>query len=128
MRAKRTDKSQAAIVNKLRDAHIQTIVTNMGDDFPDLICAYMGSWTLVEVKEMDGGSLSRGQLEFFAGAWGRCAVVTDFDSAYKAITTGQGLVTPKQQERIFAWLQKNPTQESVRIKKFMALIQGSPGS
>lgn len=123
MRAKRTDKNQASIVADLRKAGIQVIVTNMGDNYPDLMCARY-QWVLVEIKQPDG-SLDRGQLEFLRDARGHVAVATTFTEAYRAVMNPQSYaITPKKQERIAFWLSQNPAQETLAVKKFFKIIEG----
>ena len=126
MRAKRTDKNQAEIVEHLRAVGVQTIVTNMGNDFPDLLCgaSCWNGWTLLEVKQ-PSGCLDRGQLEFLRDATGAVAVVTDVDEATFAVLSGDGLLGESDREQIAKWLIRNPDQETVSVKKFRKLINGT---
>ena len=122
MRAKRTDKNQASIVADLREAGIQVIVTNMGDNYPDLMCARY-QWVLVEIKQPDG-NLKRGQLEFLRDARGYVGVATNFAEAYRLINSPSAYaLTPAEQDYIAAWLSQNPTQETLAVKKFFKIIE-----
>ena len=120
MRAKRTDKNQAEIVKLLRRHYGQVIVTNMGDDFPDLLCGSNGGWTLLEVKQPNG-CLDRGQLKFLSEAHGAVAVVTNIDEAINALWDADTL-NDEQKVRIAHWLIRNPDQETLSVKKFRAVI------
>lgn len=115
---KRTDKNQAEIVDALRKAGVQVIITNFGQDFPDLLCGHQGQWMLVEVKQPDG-SLDRGQLEFIAKAGGEVAVVTTIAEALDVFRPSRILwgIGDAVQE----WLIKNPTQKSLSVKKYRKL-------
>ena len=121
MRAKRTDKSQAEIVRELRKRGVQVIVTNFGNDFPDLLCGRHGQWFLIEIKEKDG-DLSRGQLEFLAEANGYTGVATDADEAFYIIEAW-GHLSRAKQVILSKWLIRNPSQQSLSVKKFTALMQ-----
>jgi len=119
VRAKRTDKSQSAIVKQLRQRGAQVIVTNFGNDFPDLLIG-LAHWSLVEIKEADG-DLSRGQLQFLSDAKGRVGVATNFDDALE-IAAGVGHLTLLQKEAITKWLYLNHSQQSLSVRKFFKLI------
>lgn len=116
---KRTDKNQAEIVDALRKVGVQVIITNFGQDFPDLLCGYLGEWRLVEVKQPNG-SLDRGQLEFIANARGVVQVITTIDEAMDMFARGDfnALVT---QHRVHQWLLANPNQKSLSVKKYRNL-------
>jgi hypothetical protein len=118
MRAKRTDKNQAGIVDALRD-HFQVIVTNMGDAYPDLMVGFDGFWHLLEVKQPNG-CLDRGQLEFMANSIGPVSVVTNEQEAIDAIY--EGGISGNQRGQIHIWLIKNPTQDTLSVRKFRAVI------
>lgn len=123
MRNKRTDKNQKSIVAKLRDAGIQVIVTNMGDNYPDLMCARY-QWVLVEIKQPDG-DLKRGQLEFLSNAKGYIGVVVNFEQAYALIMKpSTHALSPGEQDRIAGWLIRNPTQQTLAVNKFFKIING----
>ena len=122
--AKATDKSQSKIVNELRQAHIQVeVMSSAGNDFPDLLCCGPRGWVLLEVKELDGGKLKRGQIEFISRAKGFVSVVTE---PWEAVSTVQDPVSlcimRHQKDRLAAWLTQNPNQQEMRIKKFFELI------
>lgn len=118
---KRTDRSQLDIVKDLRARGVQVIVTNFGSSFPDLLIGYrLRNWLLVEVKEPNG-CFDRGQLQFLADACGPVAVATTADEAAFALHEGKALQT-SQKDKIAAWLLRNPTQETLSVKKFRAVI------
>lgn len=121
---KRTDKSQKDIVDALRKSGVQVIVTNFGQDFPDLLCGYRAvsepGWVLIEIKEPDG-SLDRGQLEFIANAKGRVGVATTFDEALALVRATDG-ISLLGKDAIDQWLLKNPTQGQLSVKKFRKVI------
>lgn len=120
--AKKVDRSQPAIVDELRKRGVQVHVTNFGNDFPDLLCSGRAGWVLVEVKE-PGGDLSRGQLEFIAEAKGHVGVATDADEAVALVNFPMlESIAPGKQDRIAAWLVRNPTQKSLSIRKFREVI------
>lgn len=121
--AKRNDANQKAIVSDLRDLGIQVILTHrVGEDFPDLLCGW-NNWTLLEIKNTEGSSLHRGQLHFLADARGFVAVVCDSDSAIQAVTDPrEHCLSNSQQERIVAWLVRNPNQETLSVRKFFDLV------
>jgi hypothetical protein len=119
--AKRTDFNQKEIVDELRSRGVQTVLTNFGENFPDLLCGYMGDWTLIEVKQPDG-SLDRGQLDWLSIARGRVGVATTPTEAV-VLAIGPG-ISEVEKDRIAAWLIKNPTQQSLSVKKFRKLING----
>ena len=122
MRKKRTDKNQSGIVSEMRQLQIQVIISNFGDDFPDLVCGWAGNWILLEVKQPDG-SIDRGQLRFLADARGFVAVVCDSDSAIRAVTDpNEYCVSNSQQDRIAKWLLRNPSQETLSVRKYQDLI------
>lgn len=119
--AKKTDRSQPTIVKELRQRGTQVIITNFGNDFPDLLIGGGVNWSLVEIKEPDG-DLSRGQLEFLANAQGRVGVATDIDTAF-AIAHGIGYLSVLQKDEIGKWLIRNPTQKSLSVRKFFKVIE-----
>lgn len=118
--AKRTDGNQAEIVSHLRSCGIQVIVTNMGDDFPDLLCGSAAGWTLLEVKQPDG-CLTRGQLAFISDSRGKVAVVTEKREASTRLWS-EDFITAKQRDLIAEWLIRNPDQEKLRVTKFRKII------
>lgn len=126
--AKRTDKSQAQIVADLRKAGVQVIITNFGDDYPDLLlCAGQQiGWVLAEVKNLGGRFvLSQGQLRFLSEARGYVGVVTDFQEAYTlALKPDKFALQTYQKTRIAQWLLQNPDQESLYVPKFFKLVKG----
>lgn len=120
--AKKVDGNQQPIVDALRKSGVTVIITNWGNDFPDLLCGKRGRWVLQEVKE-PSGSLDRGQLLFMVNAGG-CPI--------EVVTTpGEALAVmeyPKtfahylaNQARVAVWLAKNP-QQSLSVKKFRKVI------
>jgi len=119
MRAKRTDKNQADIVRDLRLAGVQVLVTNFGDDFPDLLCGWRGKWTLLEIKKPDG-DITRGQLEFARDAKGNIGIATTTDEACNVLFGNT--LTSSQQTKIATWLIKNPDQQSLSVKKLRKLV------
>lgn len=123
MRAKRTDGNQKAIVEALRKYGAKVIVTNFGDDFPDLLCSSLTSeWVLMEVKEPHG-CLDRGQLAFLSDVrCGAVAVVTNEDEAIDALRDEENRLEYREQEAIEKWLIKNPNQQSLSVKKFRKVI------
>lgn len=119
--AKKVDRSQPQIVKALRKYRAQIIVTNMGDDFPDLLVGRRAlGWKLLEVKELDG-SFSRGQLKFLAEAYCPVDIVTSQYDAIVSLTVGRYL-TMTEQARISAWLLTNPNQETIRVQKLLKII------
>jgi hypothetical protein len=122
--AKKTDKSQADIVRELRQCQIQVIVTNMGNDFPDLlVCSSLApEWVLLEVKE-ENGKCSRGQLQFIADAKGYVAMTTTFKRALE-IAVVPNVFCFKQEEKdlIAVWLEKNPNVKQIAVRKFFRTI------
>jgi hypothetical protein len=52
-RAARTDANQAAIIAALTELGAVVCPTPLGNGFPDLLVAYGGVWTLLEVKDGD---------------------------------------------------------------------------
>lgn len=118
--AKRTDKSQKGIVDELRKFGVQVVVTNFGESFPDLLCGYFCNWALVEIKESDG-AFSRGQLEFLATSKGKCGVATNAQEAFQVVKN-DGHLYPYEQNKIDVWLIRNPTQQSLSVKKFFKVI------
>lgn len=118
--AKRVDRSQSGIVQALRKMGAQVEVTNMGNDFPDLLCGMFWQWKLLEVKELDG-HFSRGQLKFLRQALGPVDIVTSEHDAYLSIQ-GFRIITPEQQGSITEWLIRNPNQETIRVQKLLKLI------
>ena len=117
--AKRTDSNQASIVKDLRKAKFQVIVTNMGDDFPDLIAAFASHWVMLEIKKPDG-DFTRGQLQFLADAGAPVGFATDTNEAAKMITCGY--LRPAQKAEIAVWLVKNPDQQTLSVKKLRKLV------
>jgi len=116
--AKRTDSNQASIVKDLRKARAQVEVTNMGDDFPDLVAGW-SQWVLLEIKNPDG-DFSRGQLSFLATAQGPVGFATNTEEAFDVL---QGYhLTRSQKEQIAVWLIKNPDQQSLSVKKLRKLV------
>lgn len=118
--AKKVDANQQEIVKYLRKRGASVTITNFGNDFPDLLCGLPKFWSLLEVKEPDG-SIDRGQLKFMSESHGPCAVVTTPDEAWEAIS-GEGWLTNEQKDKIEGWLLRNPTQETLSIRKFRAVI------
>lgn len=115
--AKKVDASQSQIVKDLRDAQVQTIVTNFGNDFPDLLTGFE-HWVLIELKEIDG-SITRGQLKFISEAKGFIGLATDFDSAFLcAVMPRQYCFRADEQDRIAAWLELNPNVKTIAVRKF----------
>lgn len=52
--AARVDDNQGEIVRALRRIGVYVIdCSHVGSGFPDLLCAYRGRWTLVEIKDGD---------------------------------------------------------------------------
>ena len=123
MRAKRTDTNQQSIVDDLRKAGVQAVLTSsMGHDFPDLLLGHSSKWILAEIKQPKG-DLSRGQLEFFAKSRGPVGVVTDLHEALCLATRPEEFaLTYKQKDAIAAWLVQNPSQESLGVGKFRRLF------
>lgn len=123
---KRTDFNQKGIVDGLRQIGVQAILTNFGQDFPDLLCGYRDVWVLLEVKEESGSSLDRGQLKFLANATAPVAVVTTLEEAIEEVTyVGVNKRSRYDYSKIHGWLLANPLQHSLSVKKFRALIQDS---
>lgn len=119
--AKRTDRSQSGIVKEMRKYRAQVIVTNMGDDFPDLLVGRRAQgWKLTEVKELDG-CFSRGQLKFLAEAHGAVDIVTSKEDAIISLKVYRRL-TVDEQARISAWLLTEPNQETIRVQKLLKII------
>jgi hypothetical protein len=118
--AKRVDRSQPAIVKTLRTTGSQIIVTNMGDDFPDLLCGTHNYWKLVEVKELDG-KFSRGQLMFLSMATGPVDIITGEADGIRSLTTKRRL-TLQEQHEMRIWLLRNPNQETIRVQKLLGII------
>src|SRR5213076_2556669 len=113
--AKKTDGNQKEIVDGLRRFGARVIITNFGDDFPDLLVSTLTSeWVLLEVKQPDG-CLDRGQMQFLADVrCGAVAVVTTEDEALDALDAdGLQRLEYWQQMAIEKWLVKNPTQQSL---------------
>jgi hypothetical protein len=122
---KKVDANQKGIVSELRQLGIQVILTNMGENYPDLMVGHGGNWILLEVKNPLGGKfvLDRGQLRFLADARGFVAVVCDPDNAIQAVTDPREYcLSNSQQNKIVAWLVRNPTQETLSVLKFFDLI------
>jgi len=119
MRAKRTDSNQASIVKDLRELGFQVVVTNLGDDYPDLMVGSKGTWTLIEIKKPDG-DFTRGQLEFLADARGPIGYATDTGEAIGLIYGDH--LTLGQRIHISQWLIKNPDQQSLSVKKLRKLV------
>lgn len=119
---KKVDASQKNIVSEMRKLGIQVIITNAGNDFPDLLCGWANQWVLLEIKEQDG-RLDCGQLRFLADANGAVAVVIGADNAIQAVTDPfEYCLSSSQKDKIVKWLLKNPTQESIRMSPFFDLI------
>ena len=119
--AKRTDKSQADIVADLRKCGIHTLVTNMGDDFPDIITGHK-QWVLIEIKEPDG-DVSRGQVRFIVDSSCPVGVAVGCDEAKAlAVDPDAHAITHEQKNALAKWLVKHPYQESVSIKKFFGVL------
>lgn len=116
--AKKVDRSQSAIVKAFRSAGTQVVVTNSGNDFPDLLVCKK-SWKLVEVKEPDG-SFSRGQLVFLATATGPVDIVVGEDDAMMSLKEDRFL-SPNEQGRIGIWLATND-QETISVQKLLTMI------
>lgn len=124
--AKKTDGNQVEIVNALRKHGVQVVITNFGESFPDLLCGYGRSWSLLEVKQPDG-DLSRGQLEWLSNAKGRVAVVTTPDEAVDAAINGihsKHTLFLNSGFQLEQWLIKNPNQQSLRVSRFRRIING----
>lgn len=121
---KKTDANQAGIAAALRQAGIQVIITNFGNDYPDLLCGWAGVWILLETKNLNGrGVIERGQLRFLADARGFIAVVCDAEAAIQTVLDPKEYcLANSQQNKIVAWLMRNPTQETLSVKKFFELI------
>ena len=131
--AKKVDRSQSGIVKALRKIGAQVIVTNYGQDFPDLLCGYGGHWKLLEVKEPDG-DVSRGQLEFIRDSTGYVQIVTNDNEAINAMFPGCEGFNRYEKNKITEWLIRNPNQETIRVQKLLTMIgrlekkSGSRGS
>jgi hypothetical protein len=115
---KRTDFNQKAIVNDLREMGVQCILTNFGQDYPDLMCGWRGTWTLLEVK--GEASIDRGQLRFIANSKGPIAVVTNTDEAIAAVKGAT--ITDAGKLEVAKWLVRNATQASLSVNKFREVI------
>lgn len=123
---KRTDKGQLAIVRELEACGIQTIVTNFGESFPDLIvCSPRNlQWVLLEIKEIDG-SFKRGQLQFIADAKGLVGAATDAQTAYSvANSPGEFCFSANDKNRIDVWLSKNLEVKQIAVRKFFKEVLG----
>jgi hypothetical protein len=118
--AKRTDGNQSLIVADLRSRGFQVIVTNFGNDFPDLLVGAYGQWWLMEVKQPDG-ELDRGQLEFLVKAKGRVVVVTGPEEAYQSVADGR-TIGQRAKTELDTWLLKNPSQKCLSVRKFRKII------
>jgi hypothetical protein len=113
---KRTDNNQAQIVRELRDRRYQVVVTNMGDDFPDLLVSRPVEpfWMLCEIK--DTKPLSRGQLLFIANSKGPICVATTADEVIQEVERGG--IPQEGKDRLAQWLYKNPMKASLSLRKF----------
>lgn len=118
--AKKVDRSQPQIVAALRRTGNQVVVTNMGDNFPDLLCGVVNYWKLVEVKELDG-HFSRGQIEFLSTCVGPVDIVTGEDDGLLSLKKRRSL-TPQEKTAMMLWLLRNPEQETIRVKKLLGII------
>ncbi len=118
---KKVDKCQAEIVKSLRSCGLQVVITNMGDDYPDVMVGYKGKWILLELKNPKESSLSRGQLQFIVDAKGPVGVATDFAEAMWIVTENKA-ITQRQQENVIAWMLRNPEQGSLSTTKFKFII------
>lgn len=120
--AKRTDSNQAEIVDYLRAQGYQVVLTNMGNDFPDLLVGNGHEWSLMEVKS-EQGSLDRGQLRFLAEAQAPAAVVTNAESALRMAKVPRiWRIITSERDAINVWLIRHPEQNKLSVRKFFKLI------
>lgn len=119
MKARRTDSNQKEIVDALRKVGVQVIVTNTGNDFPDLALAVTDEWTLAEIKSPTA-KFYRGQIEFIANAQAPVAIFTDVKQVkwFKDGTCWGGCPCEKTREACANFLNRWQGK-TIRIKKFL---------
>lgn len=120
---KRTDFNQAEIIQEFRARDVQTIVTNWGQDFPDIMLGLRNGlkWVLVEIKQPTG-TFSRGQLRFLSEARGDVTVVTNKAVVGFVIFYSNACLNSDEKDSIAKWLIKNPSQQSLAVSKFWKVI------
>ncbi len=81
----RKDTLQTEIVMGLRKAGAKVKITSaLGEGFPDLICLFRGTLSLLEVKSK-GGRLTQDEIDFYNDWQEVTTVVYNLDDALKVI-------------------------------------------
>jgi hypothetical protein len=121
--AKRTDKNQPGIVESLRKCGVNVTVTNMGNDFPDILCGYKKTWILLELK-MPDSDITWGQMAFIADAHGHIGVATNAEDARRIVKEPHlYAITDAQQHQIHQWLVRHPDQGTLSVRRFFEVIE-----
>ena len=120
MRAKRTDGNQKSICESLKKCGVQVIdCSNLGNSFPDLLLGFGGTWSLLELKVLDGGTLSRGQIKFLSQANGYVGLADTFEGALRlAKLPATFALTQAEKQTIAAFLVRWKGEE-ISYRKFL---------
>lgn len=83
----RTDANQREIVEALRARGVSVAITsNVGNGFPDLVCAWQGRTVLIECKRSEKEKLTPDQVRFFQAWRGKWARVSNSVEAWEAVS------------------------------------------